>query len=81
MANHPMAVAWASFLTEVIPPDASETQVTEMRRAFYAGAAALLRAVADIGDSVEDDDAGAARLMALDDELEAFGEAVQRGDA
>lgn len=78
MGDDAIALAWSSYLTDVVPDDASDVQVVETQRAFYAGAAACLRIVAAIGDQEEDDDAGAARLEALARELETFGESVDR---
>ena len=40
-----VAEAWLSYRGQVIPSDASATQLLECRRAFYAGATGLLTAI------------------------------------
>jgi hypothetical protein len=42
--KHPsnLAEAWWAFSMDVLHPEAPAIQVSEMRRAFYAGAASLL---------------------------------------
>ncbi len=69
---------WESFACAVIPPDASETQYKEMRRAFYAGACACFGTVTMIDDSMPDNES-ARMLTELDDELRQFSEDIKRG--
>lgn len=42
MSEQRIKAAWESYRTEVIPKNAGQTQIIECRRAFYAGAGALL---------------------------------------
>lgn len=37
-----LAMAWQDYLLKVIPPGASEIQIKETQRAFYAGAGFLM---------------------------------------
>lgn len=73
---------WWSFTAAAIPSTAGPVQRQEMRRAFYAGALAVLHGLMeslDPGDepTAEDFD----RMSRLEAELQAFGEAIQRGEA
>jgi hypothetical protein len=43
MKNTSAADMWASYQRDVIPATAGPTQVTESRRAFYAGGFAVLK--------------------------------------
>ena len=61
---------WASYLSNVVPAGASETQREETKRAFYAGAAAMFTAMLDAAELEEDP--AAARLAGLDRELEDY---------
>jgi hypothetical protein len=62
---------WQSFRSAIIPSGASAVQVEEMRRAFYAGARAMLTLTLEaVGP---DDEAECeANLQTLDNELRAF---------
>lgn len=40
--------AWLDYLEKVIPPAASRVQVTESKKAFYAGAGCLLKSICNI---------------------------------
>lgn len=62
---------WDSFEAKVLPKDCSEVQREEMRRAFYAGAAALL-ALNDEIAAFDTEAKGIALLSALYEEAEAF---------
>lgn len=76
-----MRTAWLGYRREVIPPDAPEVQVTESRRAFYAGAGALfslLLVVLDPGEEPTEHDLD--RVTGLYDELKEFNRAVARGE-
>lgn len=46
--------AWMSLRHQAIPADASQVQLTEMRRAFFCGAQAMLREVLDASDLQEE---------------------------
>ncbi len=61
---------WASYLSNVVPPAASETQREETKRAFYAGAAATFTAMLDAAELEEDP--AAARVAGLDRELDDY---------
>jgi len=74
-----VADLWADFEQRIVPKGAPAVQRIEMRRAFYSGARALLRLMNDIGEV--SDDAGAAILDGIDQELDAFGKAVLEGRA
>jgi hypothetical protein len=77
-----MAEQWDGFSRKVMPADAPQVQRQEMRRAFYAGAQAILHGVIaafapESEPTVED-----LQIMAdLDNELSAFAELVKAGRA
>ena len=70
---------WESFLAQALPSGAHPVQIQEMRRSFYAGAAAMLQLASTASELSED--AGAAVLESLLLELNEFGNAVLRGEA
>ena len=77
-----LAPHWEAYQEDVIPVDAPEIQITESRRAFYAGAHALLtamRAAMDPGEELTDNDKQIVRE--IDEEIEAFVRAVMDGEA
>jgi len=61
---------WASYLSNVVPTAASESQREETKRAFYAGAAAMFTAMLDAAELEEDQ--AAARVEGLDRELDDY---------
>lgn len=61
---------WASYLSNVVPAAAAESQREETKRAFYAGAAAMFTAMLDAAELEEDP--AAARVAGLDRELEDY---------
>jgi len=64
---------WESFSKEVFRGmDVSKTQSDEMRKAFFAGATAMLAMVQETGEPEISEDEGVARLDALQDEVVAF---------
>jgi hypothetical protein len=66
-------LGWQTMRLYVIPPNASATQVTEMRKAFFMGAQhvyASMMAMFDSGDEPTDDDMR--RMTHIHNELEAF---------
>jgi len=68
-----VADSFATYRAQVLPPEAPEIQVTECRRAFYAGAYFLLMNVAhNIGDDSTSEEQGIAELEQLKAECEAF---------
>lgn len=62
--------SWKTFDREVIPKDASPIQREEMRRSFYAGAAAMMGLVLEAVDPVNEEDC-LLNLSALEAELAA----------
>lgn len=77
-----MAEQWDQFSRSVLPKDAPLTQRTEMRRAFYAGAQAILFRVIDAfapeTDPTEED---LQVMQDVHDELQEFGKLIQQGRA
>jgi len=69
---------YATCVLGKVSPDS--TQFWETRRAFYAGAQAMLGITATLDESVPDE-VGAAILEGLAQELEKFGEDVAEGKA
>lgn len=76
-----IAEQWALFEASVMPKNAPPIQRQEMRRAFYSGAAALLRIQLVIGSETVSEDAGVAILQGLHEELHAFSGMVTSGKA
>lgn len=72
---------WESFRDEVIPDDAPNIQIIEMRRAFYAGAQAVLNLQIAITGPEISEDAGAAIIEGWHDELRIFADQVRKGKA
>jgi hypothetical protein len=72
---------WNIFAKQVMPDGASATQMIEMRRAFYAGAFAIHTAqTVGVGDDSVSEEQGMAYLSAVDAELRAFFDAIQKGE-
>lgn len=63
---------WESFSRLVIPPDAPETQIREMRVAFYAGAASMFNLCDATGEPDVSLAEGCRRLNGWKAELERF---------
>lgn len=77
-----LAGQWELFLKMIVPKDAERNQVVETRRAFYAGAEAVMRIMKEIGDRPEiDEDRGVKVLESMDQELREFGRAIAEGRA
>lgn len=82
MSARRIAEQWATYRERVMPPHASIAQVTECRRAFYAGVEVLLRTIMrnlDPGD--EPTEADMQRMADLEAELQAFVRDVEAGRA
>jgi hypothetical protein len=62
---------WVSFSRSVLPPNCSDTQRNEMRKAFYGGATALLGMTSEIA-GIDNEDACVAILRGLHEEVAAF---------
>jgi hypothetical protein len=74
--NVTLADLFDSYRKRVIPAGASDVQLTECRRAFYAAAYSMLMLLLnDIGGDAMSEEDGVAVLDALKAECEAFGEA------
>lgn len=77
-----IADVWAGYAERVLPAEAGPSQTRETRRAFYAGADALLRAVMVALEPGSDATESDVTLMeGIDDELKAFARDVQAGRA
>ena len=76
-----IAEQWALFERAVMPKDAPPVQRQEMRRAFYAGAEAMLRMQWGIGDKAVSEDAGMAMMEGWHDECRRFAQQVATGAA
>ena len=63
---------WNSYLRDVIPTDAPTVQLTESKRAFYAGAHAAYCIIVGIGDDSIPEDQGVALLEQLRTEMDGY---------
>jgi len=73
---------WAQFREKVISANASDIQLREMRRAFYAGAWAYYALVMNRLNPTSEPTGDDIQLLAgLDDEMREFGESILRGEA
>lgn len=66
-----IAEKWDGYAADVVPKNAPKVQISETRQAFYAGAAAILGIMAGLGENTSED-AGAAILAGLHDEIRMF---------
>lgn len=73
-----LAAQWDSYRLLVVPAEAPANQVTECRRAFYAGAEAMRRVLLAIGDGPTEDEL--AECDKVDAELRDFCRSVLRGE-
>jgi hypothetical protein len=79
MAEHAIEsieAEWRCYREMVIPPAASDAQLVEMRRAFYAGAMIAFQAMVQCsrcGDTEREKEAAAHHLLTLKEQVEAFG--------
>jgi hypothetical protein len=73
---------WAKFFELVFTADTPEIQKREMRRAFYAGAQAILfRVIAAFAPETEPTEADLKVMDDLNQELNDFAKAIQEGRA
>lgn len=72
---------WASFREQVLHVDSPPQQVVDMRRAFYAGAAAAVAMFWIIGLPEVPEEVGVDALQRWIDETEAFARDVAAGRA
>jgi hypothetical protein len=63
---------WTKFVAVVGLDRAPDRQLTEMQKAFYAGAFSMFQEMTGLTADSPSDDVGAARIDALHAELEAF---------
>lgn len=70
---------WEDYQRKVVPKAASENQVIETRRAFYAGAFVMFSLVALTSEQAINEDVGAAFLEGLRQECLAFSDTVAKG--
>lgn len=70
---------WESYAAHVLPPDCGLLQRQETRRAFYAGAFAMLMMSANVAHMTDDE--GVSYLEGLRRELERFQRDVAMGGA
>lgn len=64
---------------ELLPENASEVQVKETEMAFYAGAAAILAIMYELGGDDVSDEAGEAVLQSLHDEAVSYANSLAIG--
>ena len=77
-----MAEQWDQFARQVLHPQAPAIQKQEMRRAFYAGAQAILfRVIQAFGPESEPTAEDLQIMQDVHDELQEFGRLVKEGRA
>lgn len=76
-----IAKQWDSFLEKVVPKNAHITQVTETRKAFYAGAGALFYELLSVSSlekgSIEPTEADLQKMSDIEVELQEFLEEIR----
>jgi hypothetical protein len=65
--------AWLTYLDNVVPKDAGQTQIQECKRAFYAGAVTAYGICVTLP---EDDDASLQLLNEVNAEMQAYSAAI-----
>jgi hypothetical protein len=82
MKRQLMAEQWDQFARAVLPPGTSPVQRQEMRRAFYAGAQAILfKVIAVFAPDSEPTDGDLQIMQDVHEELQNFNKAVKEGRA
>ena len=77
-----LADQWTEFSKEFVPANAPPVQLTETRRAYYAGAAAFFSTIYhSMDEGAEATDADVTKLAAMHQELIDFGLLVGDGKA
>ena len=71
-ASKPIESEWRAYAERVIPFDASDQQRIECRRAFYAGATSLVRAIGNLAPGSDPIGAYLAVFEGATDELKRF---------
>lgn len=72
---------WDAYHKRVIPEGAPDVQIIESRRAFYAGAQAILTIMWLLGGDEVSEDVGAQVIEGLHQEARAFAQDVVKGQA
>lgn len=75
----PLDAQWKQYLEMVVPTNAHESQVIETRRAFHAGATAMLRILRRVGEPDISEGEGMKWLVDIAHEIADFAEAVKDG--
>ena len=75
-----IADAWATYAEQVVPADASDAQMKETKRAFYAGAHQTLCTMTALSAKLSEDDAMKA-ISAMHSEAENFCLDIEEGRA
>lgn len=71
--GHLLELGWIGMLRYVVPKDAPETQVSEMRKAFFMGAEHLFASIMSILDpGAEPTEKDLDRMTLIHNELDAF---------
>lgn len=82
MKRQLMAEQWDQFARGVLPANCPEDQRREMRRAFYAGAQAILfRVIEAFAPGSEPTEEDLLIMQGVHDELQEFGKLIQQGRA
>lgn len=81
MSKLTLASKWDAFQTLVVPASAGPVQRQEMRRAFYAGAEAVLQLMWGIGDKNVSEEQGMETISSWHEECQNFADAVRTGKA
>jgi len=82
MKRQLMAEQWDTFARACLPTDAPAFQRREMRRAFYAGAQAIMfKVIASLADDTEPTAEDLEIMVGLQRELSDFAEMVKEGRA
>lgn len=66
-----MEALWRVYLEAIVPKHATQSQITECKRAFFAGGRALFELQTGVFAEMTDDDAERA-MQKVSDELKAF---------
>jgi hypothetical protein len=67
-----IAEAWQDYERQVLPADAVPEQRSQLKMAFYAGAAVIMEINQRIGEPDISEDGGVRILHAIDEELRQF---------
>jgi len=76
MKKH-IAVAWDTFVQDVLPIDASPIQISETRKAFYAGARASMSLMQQF--ALQQEEIAVVAVEEMERELQQFAKDVEEG--